>query len=91
MFIILFLFLPACKRETGHDGKSILKVNFSVSATSLDPAFASDQPNSWACNQLYNGLVQLDKNLQINPCIAKHWMISEDRLTYTFILRQDVV
>ena len=28
--------------------------------TSLDPAFAKDQRNIWAVNQLFNGLVQLD-------------------------------
>lgn len=34
--------------------------------------------------------MQLDDNLQLQPCIAKHWEISEDRKTYTFYLRSDV-
>jgi peptide/nickel transport system substrate-binding protein len=41
-------------------------------------------------NQLFNGLVQLDSALNIKPCIAKSWTISEDAKTYTFYLRNDV-
>ncbi|MCB2208743.1 MAG: ABC transporter substrate-binding protein [Bacteroidetes bacterium] len=56
----------------------------------MDPAFARDQAHIWACNQLYNGLVQLDDSLNVKPCIAKTWKISEDGLGYTFHLRNDV-
>jgi peptide/nickel transport system substrate-binding protein len=56
----------------------------------LDPAFARDQAHIWACNQLYNGLVQLDDSLNVKPCIAKTWQISDDGLGYTFHLRNDV-
>ncbi|MDG1436035.1 MAG: ABC transporter substrate-binding protein [Saprospiraceae bacterium] len=60
------------------------------SVTSLDPAFAKSQANIWAIDHLYNGLVQLDDGLNIQPSIAKSWTISEDGLTYTFNLRDDV-
>jgi peptide/nickel transport system substrate-binding protein len=56
----------------------------------LDPAFARNQANIWAVNQLFNGLVQLDDNLKVKPCIAKNWEISADGLSYTFQLRNDV-
>lgn len=39
---------------------------------------------------MYNGLVELDAHLMVRPCIAKSWEISEDRLNYTFHLRNDV-
>jgi len=35
-------------------------------------------------------LVQLDDSLNVNPSIAARWEISEDGLTYTFTLRNDV-
>lgn len=57
---------------------------------SLDPAFARDQASIWACNQLYNGVVQLDSQLHIVPAIASSWEISNDGKTYTFHLRNDV-
>ncbi|MBX3164261.1 MAG: ABC transporter substrate-binding protein [Bacteroidetes bacterium] len=58
--------------------------------TSLDPAAAANFENIQPVNQLYNGLLQMDDDLNVIPCIARHYSISEDGLTYTFRLRQDV-
>jgi len=57
---------------------------------SLDPAFARNQATTWACHHLYNGLVQLDRDLKIKPSIAKSWTINESQTQYTFNLRTDV-
>lgn len=56
----------------------------------LDPAFAKSQVLIWPANQLYNGLVQMDNHLNIKPCIAMNWKISDGGTTYTFTLRNDV-
>jgi peptide/nickel transport system substrate-binding protein len=45
----------------------------------------------WAIHQLYNTLVEVDSNLNIIPSLASRWDISEDKKTYTFHLRNDVV
>ena len=39
---------------------------------------------------MFNGLVQLDDSLRVQPCIAKNWTISADGLEYRFTLRNDV-
>ncbi len=64
--------------------------NESAGISSLDPAFARDNANIWAVNQLFNGLVQTDSNMNITPCIAHSWEISGDGKVYTFHLRNDV-
>lgn len=79
----------ACKQNT-ESGKNFFRYNQSSGIASLDPAFSKDQSTVWACNQLYNSLVQLDDALNIKPCIARSWKISNDGLTYTFHLRSDV-
>lgn len=68
----------------------IFKYNQASGITSLDPAFAKNQANIWAVSQLFNGLVQLDENLNIAPAIAKHWQYSNEAKTITFTLRDDV-
>ena len=89
--ISFLILLSACKSgRFENDGRTVFRYNESAGITSLDPAFARDQSNIWACNQLYNGLVQLDENLKVKPCIAKSWEISPDGLQYTFHLRNDV-
>jgi oligopeptide transport system substrate-binding protein len=87
----VFLYLLSCnigKKENSK--KNIFRYNQSSGISSLDPAFARDQANIWAVHQLFNGLVQFDEQLNIVPCIAKRWHISDDGLTYTFFLREDV-
>ncbi len=89
--ISFLILLSACKSgRFENDGRTVFRYNESAGITSLDPAFARDQSNIWACNQLYNGLVELDENLKVKPCIAKSWEISQDGLQYTFHLRNDV-
>ena len=89
---LLFVFIiVSCQNEEFNFGNSqVFRYNEHSNITSLDPAFAKDQPNIWAVNQLYNGLVQLDDSLQVKPSIAKNWNISEDGKVYTFSLRDDV-
>jgi ABC-type transport system substrate-binding protein len=54
----------------------------------LDPA----QPDSYIflSQQLYDGLVRLDKNLKIAPSLADYWSISSDGEKYTFFLKKGV-
>ncbi len=90
-FILAVVVSYSCNRSHQTDaGKTVFRYNEASVITSLDPAFAKDQANIWACVQLYNGLVQLDDQLKIKPCIASSWKILDSGTTYTFHLRQDV-
>lgn len=82
-------FLTACGTHR-HDDKMIFRYNESAGIATLDPAFAKDQSIIWPCRQLYNGLIELDSNLEVQPSIAKRWDIAPNGLTYTFIIRDDV-
>ncbi len=89
--VIIALLLQGCGcGNTQQTDKKFFRYNQSSGLASLDPAFAKDQSTIWACNQLYNSLVQLDDNLNTQPAIAKSWEISEDGKVYTFHLRTDV-
>ena len=90
MLCILLLFMNACTEDSDFDSNRIFRYNEYRNVTSLDPAFARNPQNIWPINQLFNGLVQLDTELKIQPEIASSWTISEDRMTYTFKLRDDV-
>ncbi|MFZ4741848.1 MAG: ABC transporter substrate-binding protein [Bacteroidales bacterium] len=89
--ILCLLLLISCNHpDYKNNTKKVFRYNESAGITSLDPAFSKDQSNIWVCNQLYNGLVQLDEQLKVQPCIASHWSISADGKTYTFIIRNDI-
>jgi len=59
-----------------------------VSQIELDPA----HPLSliFLSEQMYDGLVRLNKNLRIEPSLAEYWEISSDGTVYTFFLRRGV-
>ena len=89
LFLIVVL-ISSCSKYDSIEDKNIFFYNESSNISSLDPAFAKDQAMIWANLQIFNGLVQLDSLLEVQPSIAKKWEISEDGLTYTFTLRDDV-
>ncbi|WP_452223391.1 ABC transporter substrate-binding protein [Lacinutrix chionoecetis] len=87
----LFLLIFSCgNNNKTKDRKQVFRYNEHKNIGSLDPAFAKDNADIWAVNQLFNGLVEMDDSLNVQPCIAKSWTISKDALTYSFSLRNDV-
>jgi peptide/nickel transport system substrate-binding protein len=89
--ISIAIFLTSCHEEKGNDDRTVFRYNESSGITSLDPAFARNQANIWAVNQLFNGLVQLNEKLLVEPCIARSWEILDNGMTYIFHLRKDVM
>jgi oligopeptide transport system substrate-binding protein len=88
---LVIAFLSTCSdTTTEEDTRTVFNYNEMAGISSLDPASANNTEDIWAVNQLFNGLVQMDDSLKVVPAIAKKWFISDDGLTYTFILRDDV-
>ncbi len=91
LFTLCILSTISCdKGDTSDRDHQVFRYNEQYQISTLDPAFARNPPIIWPVNQLFNGLVQLDNNLNVQPDIAKSWEISQDALNYTFILRDDV-
>ena len=86
------LFAVSCSSgdEKKKGTRTVFKYNEMAGISSLDPAAARSFENIWVVNQLYNGLVQMDDSLLVEPSLAKSWNISKDGLTYTFNLHNDV-
>jgi ABC-type transport system substrate-binding protein len=72
------------------DERRVFRYNQPEALSSLDPAFARNQANSWAVSQLFNGLMELDSTLLPVPALARRYTISPDGRTYMFVLRPGV-
>lgn len=95
LFRISYIFLSvivvfSCKETKTDKSFKIFRYNQDTDISSLDPAYANTQGNIWAVNQLFNGLVTLDKKLDVIPCLAERWKVSPDGKIYTFFLRKNV-
>jgi ABC-type transport system substrate-binding protein len=89
--IILFSSCLISCYNSEKRSQNVFHYNEQTGIASLDPAFAKNQSIMWAVHQLYNTLVEVDSQLNIVPSLAVRWDISDDKTTYTFHLRDDVV
>jgi ABC-type transport system substrate-binding protein len=87
LFTVLFASCYNSQKEQG----TYFHYNEITGIASLDPAFAKNQSIMWPVHQLFNTLTEVDQHLILKPSLAKRWEISDDRKTYTFYLRNDVI
>ena len=91
LLVLILLAVFSCRSSFEKlENKQVFRYNESANITSLDPAFSRNQANIWGVHQVFNGLLQLNDKLEVEPCIAKSWEVSDDGKTYTFFLRNDV-
>lgn len=90
------LVLVSCSGSSGTTSTSLasdqtLKFPILEDFGTLDPSQLSAETDSKIAQNIFNGLIRLDSNLNIVPDIALAMpTVSTDGLTYTFTLRQDV-
>jgi oligopeptide transport system substrate-binding protein len=87
------LFLAGCITTVSAPavvGSGVLKM-YGIDPITLDPAVSAEMTSHEYVTQIYSGLVRPDDNLEPAPDIAERWEISQDRRTYTFYLRKDVM
>ena len=65
-FILILTCLISCENSKTkiENGLTVFKYNEHKNINSLDPAFAKDNANIWAVNQLFNGLVEMNDLMQ---------------------------
>ncbi|MFT6165577.1 MAG: peptide/nickel transport system substrate-binding protein [Vicingaceae bacterium] len=88
--LLIVTFLLACQPEQRYGDKNIFRYNVSDGITSLDPAFSRSIDNISAVNQIFNGLLQTDENLNLKPCLARKWEVLDSGRTYRFYLQKGV-
>ena len=77
------------EEETPITGESVLNL-YGTDPLTLDPAISGEMTSHEYIAQLFSGLVCLGDDLEPVADIAERWEISDDGMTYTFYLRQDV-
>jgi peptide/nickel transport system substrate-binding protein len=83
--------LAACQKDAGGDGDATSAVTLTVGATAEpDTLDFSQSANAGIPEVLlynvYETLLKVDAEGQLQPLLATGWEVSDDRLTYTFTL-----
>ncbi len=72
--------LSSCTPSTQQD---TIYINFKRQAARLDPAFASNQANIRVSSNVFETLVNLNEQLELEPNIAHDIQVSASGLEYT--------
>tara|TARA_R110000868_G_scaffold189695_1_gene432896 strand:- start:81165 stop:82805 length:1641 start_codon:yes stop_codon:yes gene_type:complete len=100
--LLLLAVLCACSSEDSAQNKEVEKVVYTPEsggvyidaaigeASNLIPWTSSDSASHAISSNIYDGLLKYDKDLNLVGDLADRWDISEDGLTMTFYLKQNV-
>ena len=98
-FILVLTMLVSCLVGCGGaggedvaDGEKGVSIYVESIVSSLDPygPGAVEYAGWYTWNQVYETLVRIDDNGNTVPCLAKEYSVSEDGLTYSFVLEEGV-
>lgn len=89
LIVGLFTILSCGKKEEEVKGNKSLIVAQGADARTLDPQKAIDTPTVRVYNQIYDGLVKKDNDMNIVPGLAESWNKVDERRTI-FNLRKGV-
>ncbi|MEI0686335.1 peptide ABC transporter substrate-binding protein [Brachyspira pilosicoli] len=86
--LLIFLLIISCTKETKKI-KDELTVNLGYELQSIDPAINDETYGFIYINHAFEGLLTKDINGKIVGGSSDKWEISEDKLKYTFHIRED--
>jgi peptide/nickel transport system substrate-binding protein len=75
--------------EAARPGGQLVIAN-EQNPVSLDPHFVRDVGSSRAMFYMYDPLIKVNPNLDLEPWLAEQWEVTEDGMEYTLYLRKDV-
>jgi len=81
---------PAASDASGAAGNSEIVISLNADPPKLDPAQSSAFVDRQVLNNICDKLADIDAQGKIIPMLATEWKISDDKLTYTFTLREGV-
>lgn len=74
----------------GTAGAQSITAGLAAAPSSMDPHFATTGQNQQVAAVIYDRLIHIDEDGNFAPGLATEWSVSDDRLTWTFTLREGV-
>lgn len=85
--LVMICMLAGCGFERNP---LLLSYDLGAEPKNLDPQTASDSASLNVINNIFEGLLAYNKDGKIEPAAAQSFKVSEDKLTYTFTLRDNI-
>lgn len=91
--LVASMFIGACAGAAPEEAEEpvVLDRNLGTEPPTADPALTTDTTSVEVTGQLFMGLTKIHQTTnEVEPFLATDWSVSDDGLTYTFNLRQDI-
>ncbi|MCL2054032.1 MAG: ABC transporter substrate-binding protein [Oscillospiraceae bacterium] len=90
MLVMVLTLLSSCRSSSGDGGGYIFRANLAQNPQNLDPQLAEDASSKEIIMNTFAGLVRFSDNGNIEAYAAQSYSVSEDGLTYSFKLRENI-
>lgn len=101
LFVFTLFLLAACSNnepsnssgntsEKNANKEAQLNIAYPTNLQTLDPHLTTNTSTRDVSRQVFEQLLTLNENYEVVPSLAESYKVSEDGLTYTFQLREDV-
>lgn len=87
LFLAFSFVLTGCSTKAPTAAAKILRTNNTSEPGSLDPALAQGTHESWVLQHTFEGLMSYAEDGSIVPGAAESYTLADDKVTYTFKLR----
>lgn len=94
VLILTFLFSGCGSAPSNIDeleGKTVFRYNEPAGINTLDPSRVVAFEDFLAVGNIFNGLVTLDSDMELQPDLVEKWVVSSDGTEYTFFLKKGVM
>jgi len=82
--------ITSCQNVDNYSNYQIFNYNDDAGITTLDPALARSQSEIWLVSQLFNSLIDLDKDLKPIPGLAQKWSVENGGKHIRFFLKNNI-
>jgi oligopeptide transport system substrate-binding protein len=86
---LLLLSTAAC-RDSSSGGSSLFTLNLAQNPYNLDPQLSTDAASEEIIKNTFRMLMKIDKDGSVSPDACSDYTLSEDGLTYTFTIRENI-
>ncbi|MBK9121678.1 MAG: ABC transporter substrate-binding protein [Chloroflexi bacterium] len=88
--LVAMVALQAIAQDAAPQAGGTLRAAWDAEWTGLDPHIVSTVSSARILDNVVEPLTAYDDSMRLGPMLAESWVQSEDGLTWTFTLRQDV-
>ncbi len=82
--------ITSCQNVDNYSNYQIFNYNDDAGITTLDPALARSQSEIWLVSQLFNSLIDLDKDLKPVPGLAQKWFVENGGKHIQLTLKKNI-